>query len=51
MEGSDNDWILWSGGMFLILTVTLNLELDNWVINALGIFVIHSIIKPLIKQK
>ena len=51
LEGDDFDWVLWSVGTFIILIVTMNLELDNWAINALGIFVIHSLIKPLIKPK
>jgi hypothetical protein len=50
LEGSETDWMIWSGGSFLIFASIVKLELD-WITCTVGIFIIHSLIKLLIKLK
>jgi hypothetical protein len=48
LEGSETDWIIWSGVSFLIFASIMKLELD-WITCTAGLSIIFFLIKPLIK--
>jgi len=48
LEGTETDWIIWSGGSFLIFASIMKLELD-WITCTAGLSIIFFLIKPLIK--
>lgn len=50
IEGSETDWMIWSAGSFFIFASIVKLEW-NWITYTVGIFIIHFLIKLLIKQK